>query len=389
MMNVRRKAREEGSAMILVVIILLLILGMSAAATSVTTTNQRAAGESTRAMRSYYLADTGAQIGNFMIRASNGSMAATTVTETLGGGNVAIGITPLSATLYEVSSVGTVQDQSTTIQLHVELTSIFDMEGAIQVNFGDGVEVSASEISFQLNAASSISGLDHDASGTPLADQSNATYGIAMSPVPGNPDVDVFVDISGGADLEGSPDGTTSDATGQSELFENLVVHARNNADIFLTGSQLFNNTSIGTYGTAANPVLLHVSLGDNEQLHMNQNFAGYGTLVIEVDNATSVSSLYMEDSTYWYGLVVIQFKGDADIPGGALIEFDNYATIVGGLAANFVGEGVTYTGAGDVIDLGNGNPHVLYSSDVLSNVEGVDQVVDISTKVISYLHVH
>ncbi|MEM7263940.1 MAG: hypothetical protein AAF488_18285, partial [Planctomycetota bacterium] len=86
--------------------------------------------------------------------------------------------------------------------------------------------------------------------------------------------------------------------------------------------------------------------------------------------------------------LIVVRFKGEADIPGSPLIEFDNSAQIIGGLIVDFAAEGTEFTGDSEIFDAGNGNAGVYYSSEVLATANGVDQVVDASVRVLSYRHV-
>ena len=209
-----------------------------------------------------------------------------------------------------------------------------------------------------------------------------------MSPVPGAPEIDVYVDVANGADLEGDPSATANDVTAQSDLIANLANYAAANADVQVVGGATLGNPASGNFGTQANPVLTYVSLGNNEQLHVRQNFEGWGTLVVEVDNATTTTPLYFEDSVVWHGLVVIRFKGEADIPGDALIEFDNSARIVGGLLADFCAEGTAFSGSSTIFDAGNGNAGVYYSSEIISSANGVAQVVDTSVRVLSYRYV-
>lgn len=383
-----RNPREEGSAFVYVLVCLVALLSLTAASSAITLTNQKATSESSRTMRATYLADTGAQIGSFLVRASIATMPATTWTETLCGGSVDIAVTPVTASLHRVESTGNFQGELAAVEIHIESIETLNMEGALQVTFGDGVEVEPATINFELHGAATVSGQDHDAYGNLIADQTEATYGVAMSPVPGAPTVDVYVDVSGGADLEGSPTPTANDVGAQSALVANLAAYAAANADVTIVGDATLNNASSGSFGTAASPVLTYVSLGDNEQLHVRQNFEGWGTLVIEVDRATTTTPVYMEDSIRWHGLVVVRFKGEADIPSSPLIELDNFAQIIGGLLVDFAAEGTTFSGDSPVFDAGNGNAGVYFSSEVLSIADGVDQAVAASVRVLSYRHV-
>ncbi len=380
--------REEGSAYVYVLVCLVALLALTAASSAITLTHQKATSESSRTMRSGYLADTGAQIGSFLVRASNGTMAATTWTENLCGGSADITVTPVTPTLHRVQSTGTFQGELSAVEIYIESVATFEMEGAMQVTFGDGVEVQPATIDFALHGSAIITGQDHDPLGSLLADQAEATYGIAMSPVPGAPSVDVYVDVANGADLEGSPAPTANDVSAQSDLIANLASYAAANADAMIVGDTTLQNSTGAAFGTATTPLLTYVSLGTNEQLHIRQNFEGWGTLVIEVDSATTTTPFYMEDSSKWHGLVVVRFKGEANIPGDPLIEFDNSARVIGGLLVDFAAEGTTFTGQSEVFDAGNGNAGVYFSSEILSTANGVDQVVDASVRVLSYRHV-
>jgi len=364
------------------------LLSLVAASSAVTLTNQKAASEGSRAMRASYLADTGAQIGSFLVRASNGTMPGMTWNESLCGGVATISVAPVSSTLHRVQSTGNFSGEARTVEIYVESIALFELEGAVQVTIGDGVEVESPTIDFELHGSAIVTGQDHDVHGNLLSGQEEATYGVAMSPVPGAPEIDVYVDVANGADLEGDPSATANDVTAQSDLIANLANYAAANADVQVVGGATLGNPASGNFGTQANPVLTYVSLGNNEQLHVRQNFEGWGTLVVEVDNATTTTPLYFEDSVVWHGLVVIRFKGEADIPGDALIEFDNSARIVGGLLADFCAEGTAFSGSSTIFDAGNGNAGVYYSSEIISSANGVAQVVDTSVRVLSYRYV-
>jgi len=67
-------------------------------------------------------------------------------------------------------------------------------------------------------------------------DQSQATYGIVLNPLPGALDVGVSVDSLGGATLNGSPAETANTVHGQGEVFDDLLIHARANADVSVAG---------------------------------------------------------------------------------------------------------------------------------------------------------
>ncbi|MFN0059987.1 MAG: hypothetical protein ACKVX7_16130 [Planctomycetota bacterium] len=383
-----QRTRERGSALICFLLCLVLLLALSAGASSLGVIEQRAGAESRDHLTAFYLADSGAQLGNFKVRASNGTLGATTFDEPLGVGSAHVVIAPVSATVYSITSSATSGVMSETIQMHLELTANFDMEGAIQINVDPSVTIDDDELLLSVRAATSISGADHDASGALLADQSQATYGVALSPIPGYVDVDVVVDISGGASLAGTPAQTANDVAGQTEVFNDLLTYARSNADIAVTGAASWDNTEIGSYGTAADPQLIYVNLGDNHTLTMRQNFVGHGTLVIESSNQTTVEALHMEDSTFWHGLVIVHFTGNAEVPGSQLVGMYNYATIIGGLSITLAGAGSTVTGSGDIFAGRTGNAAVKYSSAALAAAEGISQVIDYSARVISYQRV-
>ncbi len=382
------RGAEDGSVLVYFLCVMLPLLAFAAGACLLSMVSQRAAGASADWARAFYLADSGAQIGNFLLRASNGTMAATSREESLGGGTTNIEIDTVSPSLYSVRSTGSISGASETVEMHVEFVSSFDMDGAIQINFDEQVEVSAPEILLELRSSAAILGTDHDAAGAVSADQSDASYGIAMSPVPGNVGIEVRLDIAGGAEVEGTPAQSTSSAPGQSEVFNALMDYARTNADVSISGGMTVTNADNGSYGTAAAPVLVYVDLEDNHTFLMRQNFVGYGTLVIEVGDVTEVPALYMEASTAWYGLVVVNFRGQAEIPGGALIEMENDALILGGLAMNFSGEDAHVTGDGLVFTAESGNPSVLYSSTILENAVGISEVVPKSARILSYRRV-
>ena len=376
--------RDVGFALLAFLGLITVVAAATAAVGMLCVVESRAASEGDRRMRSFYLADTGAQIANALLTDSGGSLGSSNFQESLAGGSVDVDIVQ-NGMAYQVTSTGNYDGELQTVVMQVQFTAAFDMEGAIQVNFGEGIEVTAGAIPFSLSAASELSGMDHDADGNLLADQSNATYGLAMAPIPGALDVDVFVDIANGAELEGSPEATTSEAEGDVAVFNQLIVHARNNADIQVTGTSSWRNPDNGSYGTAADPQLVFVDLADGETLRMYQNFVGHGTLVISVGETTTAPALLMEDSTEWHGLVVIEFRGQAEVPGGGLVEMQNFAQIIGGLSVNFSGENTTFAGTGDVVDLSSGFPHILYSSELTNSASGVAQVVDYSSEVIAY----
>lgn len=379
--------REAGIAMVHVVMAVVFLLSLGASTTMLCTVGLRASGENNARMRAFYVADSGAQVANAQIRATSGVLttSATSFSESIGDGVAEVDVVDLGDGIFEVTSAGSVGVETRTVVMHVEFTDVFDMEGALQINFGSGIEVEAATIDLDINASTEISGLDHDPTGVEIGDQTEATYGVAMTPIPGSVDTDIFVDVSNGADLEGSPETTSNEVTGQSEVFDDLITHARDNADVVVNGSTTLRNVDDGDYGTETDPVLVYVSLGDNETFEMRQNIHGWGTLVIDVDTATTDTALYMRDSTEWHGLVVVNFLGEAEINGGTLIELDNHAKIIGGLAVQFSGDNITFEGTGNVVELNTGSASILYSSEMLSSAVGIDQVVDSSARVIAY----
>jgi hypothetical protein len=380
-----RNTRDRGAVFVYVLICLSVLLGLSAGAGALSVVEQRASAESRGQMAAYYLADSGAQIGNFKIRAAGGVLGATTFTENLAYGTVSVAVDPLAPSLYSVRSTATAGGLTEIVHVHLQCAAGLALTGAVQINVHESVLVATSDLPVSVRDATAITGADHDAAGAALADQSDATFGIALSPVPGPVDVNPTVETMSGAILAGAPTATTNNAAGQADVLDSLVQLARNSADVTVTGGAVLGTAATGSYGTPADPVLAYVQLGANQTLTLREDFLGYGTLVVESSYQSSVEALQMGENSGWRGLVIVYFSGPAEVSGAQLIRLADSALIVGGLAIQMRGAGSNLTGAGQIIAMTAGSAAVRYSSALVAAAEGIAAVVGTSARVISY----
>lgn len=385
-MNTRRN--ERGSALLYALLIIMLLMGLASSASMLVVQNQKSSTDSQSRNDAFYLADSGAQIGNYLLRSNGGSLAATTLTESIGDGTVTVGIQPLNPNLYRIQSMGTASGTQESIEMHVEFPTYFKMEGALQINFSESVEVSATDVALELESSSVISGLNHDDTGALLADQSQATYGVALKTLPGEVAFDITMSSGSGADLIGMPLATTSTATGNAEIFNSLLAYSRSNADVSQSGDTTLGDSDTGSYGTPGTQLLTYVSLGDNESLTLDHTFMGYGTLVVEVDRATTECPVTFRDSAKWHGLVVVHFTGEADVSGKSLILLRDSSEIIGGLSVNFTGDNIDFASDGLIYEANSGSAALRYSSTLTQNAVGISQVLPGSARVVSYRRV-
>ncbi len=375
--------RNRGAVFVSALLVLVFVAVLAAGLSQVSVVNLRASTESNDRMRVFYLADSGAHIGHFQVEAAAGTIADTSFTETIGGETVNVTITNVGAGLLEVSSTATLGGDPVNVKMAIEVISSFAMKGGVETHFDSGVELEGSAIPVTIGGTATISGLDHDDTGALKADQTAATMGLAMNIVPGGKDWSVTQDV--GATLEGVPTPTTNSAETQSAIMTALRDYVKGNADIKISGSKTLGDAHTGSYGTALDPKLVYVKLGEEETLTMQQGFTGYGTLVINIKDAEFNPALNMLNTSKWYGPILIVFRNEAEVDGGTLINLQDDASIVGGLMLHFTGEEIELDGGGEVLSA-TGNSSILYSSDLVNTAPGITSVTTGTTQVVSYV---
>ena len=385
-MRVSRSGRTSGAALVTAMALVAFIIMVSAALSALSASSLRSATRSDSWMRAFYLADSGAQIGNAMVRASGPSMPPTSFVEDIGGEVATVDVQPQSAGIYEIRSSATVQDQQLTVEILVEFIAASLLDGSFQVNISNGVEVQGDTVPVTLKGTVVVSGMNHSSDGALLADQTGAVNGMALNPVPGATEIDVEIDVAStpNVTLEGDPDALTNGAGNISGTLDTLLATAQTGADVFLSGPTVLDDAATGTLGTAAAPKLTYVSLGDNESLSLIGNFSGHGTLVVDVGRVDDVKVLDFVGSTSWHGLVYVHFRDVVNMQNRALVNMVGTSRIVGGLVTSFTGPSVNFGSKGQMLRV-NGTVDLLYSSELVAASPAVPSVVEQSAKVASY----
>ena len=359
------------------------LFAVAAALTMLTTANLKASTESKRVMNAFYLADSGAQIGNSLVRSAGGTLASTSFTEALAGGTVTVQITDLGGGLYQIQSAASYRGEQSTVEMQVSFDSSgFSLASGVQLSVDPGVEVEDG-LPVALNGLSKISGLDHAADGTPLADQSGAVLGLGVNTLPENAGFQTTV--AAGAVLEGAPSGTTTSAPNETNVLRALEKYTKDNADVFVSGTTALGSAATGLYGTAATPALVYVDLGTNQMLTMNETFSGYGTMLIKTSRNDNTSALTMAASARWHGLIAISVRGELEVDGGSLVRLQNDARIVGGMTLLVRSGGeIEFEGTGKLLEVSE-NASVLYSSALVSATPGISTTTSSNVKTVSY----
>ena len=375
--------RDRGSITISVLAIVIVLFALAAGVTQLSTVAIRASATSNLDMRLFYLADSGAQIGNAIVRANPSINGNNNFEESIGGGTLDLNIKSQGANGITVTSTGTIDGQQKTIEMVIKVNNDgYQPQGAGEMIVDNGVELEGGGLPIELRDTSTISGQDHAADGTLLAGQSGATHGLAMTDTPGS--MDFSVSQAGGATLEGTPAATMNEAANQRKTIQTLRSYARYNADISLSGSRTLNDTHTGSYGTALAPVLVYVRLGEENTLTLSQGFSGYGTLFIDVREAEEYTSLRLMDTASWHGPVVVNFRGEAEIEGGAAIKLEGSSSIIGGLMVNLTGEEVEIEDNGKLLRT-SGTASLLYSSEATSFAPGFSDIGTTTVEIVSY----
>lgn len=370
--------REAGSAMVVVMILMVFLLALAGAMTLTSTVGLRAARESDREMRAFYLADSGAQTGIAAVRASAGTADDSSSTDDIAGGTVSVAITRESPALYKIRSDASYAGSARSVEVYIRFEGTFDLPGGTTVMFSRGVAVRASTVATAVLGNSVISGLDHAPDGTLLADQTDAIAGFAMNRVPGKRNFSVD---GGGPLVEGDPP-IDNTAANMSAAIKSVRDYAKDYADVMLTGSRTLGTADTGSYGTLADPLLVYVRLEDNGTLTLGENFQGSGTLVVETDKATTASVLDMHDFALWQGLVVVYLRGGAEVTGGTLVRMSDDAKIIGGLTMFLNTKSTDIKGLGKFYH-GSERAAILYSHELVSTAKGTGTVL--SAEVICY----
>ncbi len=139
---------------------------------------------------------------------------------------------------------------------------------------------------------------------------------------------------------------------------------AQATADVVVTGSTLLEDAANGNYGTAADPVLVYVSLGQNEELRLDGNFEGFGFLVID---AGKNAEFEMNSNARWNGMVLVRSHGDPSTGNGPLVKLDSNAKIIGSLQLMLDING-THASGHKVLALDN-DAQILFSSSLIDEI--------------------
>ena len=329
------RAHEQGAALVMVLFLMIVIVGLAATIGKTSTMTARAVRRDDSAIRAYYVADSGLQIGNATVRAQ-GDMPSTTFKESIDGGTASISIDSEAAGVYVITSMGTVEGETASLELTLKVeASVLSQAGAIYVAVGSGVTLSGNQVAIKLENNCLITGADHDESGSPLADQSSAVRGLAMNDTGSGGDFGISKD--GSSQIEGAPTATMNDAEDTSAALKAIRDYAASNADVVISGGGEFK----GSIGSAASPKLVFAhNLGGTGMVELAGGFKGYGTLVIEVGSTSAEAVLNMKDSSSWTGLIVFNVTGDCT--GDALIRLQDNCKIIGGTSFLFDGSGVS-----------------------------------------------
>ena len=86
-------------------------------------------------------------------------------------------------------------------------------------------------------------------------------------------------------------------------------------------------------------------------------------------------TALRLMDSASWNGLVLIQFRDEAEIEGGSLIRLTGSSRIIGGLALHFRGDEIEIEDNGKILTTED-TSSILYSSELLNGAPGTSAVV-------------
>ena len=357
--------RENGSSLLVVLVALSFILALAGAVSLVAANDLKASTRSTDMMEAFYAADAAAQVGNALVRSTGIAMQAISFQETLGDDHlVQVDVTEEDVGLYKVISTSDVNGEVSTVELWVN----FDQEdfdvapnGGFETNIGDNVNLNG-DIRVDLKSNSIVSGFDHDANGNELADQTNGVPGLVMQATAG--DRDFNLSTFSNAEAVGTPQATANDAEAQGDLMNTLRDIAQTTADVFVTGTTLLEDAANGSYGTAADPVLVYVSLGQNEELRLDSNFEGFGFLVID---AGKNAEFEMNSNAQWNGMVLVRSHGDPSTGNGPLVKLDDNAKIIGSLQLMLDING-THASGHKVLELDD-NAEILFSSSLIDEI--------------------
>ena len=250
---------DSGVALITSMALVTFLVTVAAALAALSTNNLRSMVRSDQWMQAFYLADSGAQAGNVMLRTDGSAGESTTLYETIGGETATVDVEPLSSSQCRIQSTGTIGAEQVSVEMHVEFILSSLLDGGLQINVSNGVEVQGDRVAVWMGDDSTISGMDHSSTGTQLSDQSAAVYGVALNPVPGETGVDLEIDILSRdtAVAEGEPDRITNQADNISAILQNLRGTAQAEADLYVTGTTRLDSSATGSYGTAEDPALV------------------------------------------------------------------------------------------------------------------------------------
>ncbi len=363
-MSNSRQYGESGSSLIMVVVALTFILALAGAVSLVTASGLKASSRSSDRMKAFYAADAGAQVGNALVRSTGLAMEATSFQEAISGHAAQVEVTEEDTGLYRVTSTSDINGEVSTVELWVRFEEDdldVSPQGGFEVNFGDGVNLNG-DLRVELDSNARISGFDHDSSGDELDDQTHGVPGLAMPVTPG--DRDWRIRTQSNSEIVGTPEATVNNAEDQAEFMSTLRDIAQASADVFVTGSTLLEDDANGNYGTAADPVLVYASLGQNDELRLDSNFEGYGLLVVDVGKNASFE---MNGNAQWNGMVLVRTHGDPSSGNGPIIAMDSNSKVIGCVQLMMDING-THANGHKVMTL-NSNAQILFSSSVIDAI--------------------
>ena len=379
-----KSGREGGSGLILIMVIICMLFAFMAALLMTTTTGVRALTDSEGRMRSFYLADSGAQSAIAKVRASKGSVSDDSFSENLNGGTAQVTITKESSSLLRIDSTGVSGNLKQTVELYIKIIGSFSLPGVVTVEISPGAVIKAPTLRVQSYGTSTVSGKNHSANGSILADQSKGKYAMAANPVPGNKKFSIEYDVQGASKVEGIPAATTNNSPSGDSVLKGIRDAAMNSADVMISGSMTLGTSATNSYGTSGSPKLVYARLGAGQSIQMQDTFIGYGTLVIDVDSVNKDSVLKMAGSAAWNGLILVYIRNDAEVANGSLVSLSGTAKVVGGLAIFLNAQQIQVNGKG-VIMKTEGDSSILYSDELISLARGTESLSSSSARVISY----
>lgn len=359
--------RRAGSVLVAFLSMVIVAMALAGATSLLVADSVRSVNRSKNLLRARVLAGSGAQIGNALLRSTGPDAEPRHFTETIGEHDVDVAIDLVEDRVYDVTGSAIVAGEEATTRLRVifDPPEVVGLLAGMQISVAEGVEVEGN-FRVAVLGESKLNGFDHDASGSRAADQSYAVYGLGINPLPGGKTVEPKFDER--SHIEGWPESTSEGLRSQEAFLRDVRDFVRENADLALeVNRKLTLGTADGdSFGSSDDPKLVYMELGVDEQVVMQEDFSGTGILVLGVGAAEKRTLFTMRDRARWNGLVLVDFRGTAEIQGGSLLQMTEDASIIGGLATFFTGNGISIHGSGRVIRTQDYS-QILFSTEILS----------------------